>query len=182
MLLSSDAGMPTISDPGYIAAAVASQKPICPLPWCSALQRRWTALALSGLPTGRFTFEGFLARKGPGAAASHRWRGRSVPWSSTNPLIVTAATLADFVQTFGGDRRGTVSRELIQAPRRSPTRYPWLSLPIGPNENASVAKSLLLSRVHKPPKPPEAQDEVQLVLGRVAGGERLKSSLRRGRR
>ena len=63
VLLLSDAGMPTISDPGYVAAAAvaAADMPVTVVPGPSAAL---TALALSGLPTGRFTFEGFLARKG----------------------------------------------------------------------------------------------------------------------
>ena len=72
VLLLSDAGMPTISDPGYVAAAAVAEAdlPVTVVPGPSAAL---TALALSGLPTGRFTFEGFLARKGPSApAASHR--------------------------------------------------------------------------------------------------------------
>ena len=63
VLLLSDAGMPTISDPGYVAAAAVAEAdlPVTVVPGPSAAL---TALALSGLPTGRFTFEGFLARKG----------------------------------------------------------------------------------------------------------------------
>ena len=60
--------MPTVSDPGYglVAAAAAAGVTVTALPGPSAVL---TALALSGLPTDRFTFEGFVARK-PGERAS----------------------------------------------------------------------------------------------------------------
>ena len=114
VLLLSDAGMPTISDPGYVAAAAVAEAdlPVTVVPGPSAAL---TALALSGLPTGRFTFEGFLARKG-----SERTRRLASLAGEERTMIFyesphrTAATLADFVQTFGADRRGTVSRELTK--------------------------------------------------------------------
>ena len=58
----SDAGMPTVSDPGYrlVAAAVSAGLPVTCAPGPSAVT---TALALSGLPTGRFAFDGFVPRK-----------------------------------------------------------------------------------------------------------------------
>lgn len=114
VLLLSDAGMPTISDPGYVAAAAVAEAdlPVTVVPGPSAAL---TALALSGLPTGRFTFEGFLARKG-----SERSRRLASLAGEERTMIFyesphrTAATLADFVQIFGADRRGTVSRELTK--------------------------------------------------------------------
>ena len=58
----SDAGMPTVSDPGYrlVAAAVSAGLPVTCAPGPSAVT---TALALSGLPTDRFAFDGFVPRK-----------------------------------------------------------------------------------------------------------------------
>ena len=100
VLLLSDAGMPTISDPGYVAAAAVAEAdlPVTVVPGPSAAL---TALALSGLPTGRFTFEGFLARKG-----SERSRRLASLAGEERTMIFyesphrTASTLADFVQTF----------------------------------------------------------------------------------
>jgi len=62
VLVVTDAGMPSISDPGYrlVAAAVAEGLPVTALPGPSAVT---TALAISGLPVDRFCFEGFLPRR-----------------------------------------------------------------------------------------------------------------------
>ena len=79
VLLVTDAGMPSVSDPGYrlVAAAVAADVPVTAVPGPSAVL---TALAVSGLPVDRFCFEGFLPRKAgralpaagrPGAGAAH---------------------------------------------------------------------------------------------------------------
>jgi hypothetical protein len=59
--------MPSVSDPGYrlVAAAVAAGVPVTAVPGPSAVT---TALALSGLPSDRFCFEGFLPRQAGGAA------------------------------------------------------------------------------------------------------------------
>lgn len=63
VLVVSDAGMPTVSDPGYrvVALAIEAGVPVTALPGPSAVV---TALAISGLPVDRFCFEGFLPRKG----------------------------------------------------------------------------------------------------------------------
>jgi 16S rRNA (cytidine1402-2'-O)-methyltransferase len=65
-----DAGMPSVSDPGYrlVAAAIDADVPVTAVPGPSAVL---TALALSGLPVDRFTFEGFLPRK-PGERGRRR--------------------------------------------------------------------------------------------------------------
>jgi 16S rRNA (cytidine1402-2'-O)-methyltransferase len=62
VLLVTDAGMPSVSDPGFrlVAAAAAEDLPVTCLPGPSAVT---TALAVSGLPSDRFCFEGFLPRK-----------------------------------------------------------------------------------------------------------------------
>ncbi len=62
VVLVTDAGMPSVSDPGYrlVAAAVAAELPVTAVPGPSAVL---TAPAVSGLPVDRFTFEGFLPRK-----------------------------------------------------------------------------------------------------------------------
>jgi 16S rRNA (cytidine1402-2'-O)-methyltransferase len=62
VLLVTDAGMPSVSDPGYrlVVAAVAEDLPVTAVPGPSAVL---TALAVSGLPVDRFCFEGFLPRK-----------------------------------------------------------------------------------------------------------------------
>lgn len=114
VLLLSDAGMPTVSDPGYAAAqAVAdADLPVTVAPGPSAVL---SALAVSGLPTGRFTFEGFLARKG--SDRSRRLKSLAdeertmVFYESPHRL---EATLRDFASVFGEERRAVVCRELTK--------------------------------------------------------------------
>lgn len=175
VLLLSDAGMPTISDPGYVAAAAVAEAdlPVTVVPGPSAAL---TALALSGLPTGRFTFEGFLARKG-----SERTRRLASLTGEERTMIFyesphrTAATLADFVQTFGADRRGTVSRELTKI-HEEVRRGTLAELAEWAEAKRIRGEIVIIVEGAQAPETPEAQDVVQLVLDRVAGGERLKSA------
>lgn len=111
VLVLTDAGMPAISDPGYsiVAAAAAAGVAVTALPGPSAVL---TALAVSGLPTDRFGFEGFLPRKGRVAyfralAAEPR---TMVFFESPNRL---AGALADLA-TAMGERRVVVCRELTK--------------------------------------------------------------------
>lgn len=175
VLLLSDAGMPTISDPGYVAAAAVAEAdlPVTVVPGPSAAL---TALALSGLPTGRFTFEGFLARKG-----SERTRRLASLAGEERTMIFyesphrTAATLADFVQTFGADRRGTVSRELTKL-HEEVRRGTLAELAEWAASERIRGEIVIIVEGAQTPETPEAQDIVQLVLDRVTGGERLKSA------
>lgn len=114
VLVLSDAGMPTVSDPGYglVAAAVAAGVDVTAIPGPSAVI---TALAVSGLPTDRFTFEGFVARK-PGERAAGLRGLASEPRTMVffeSPARL-AATLADMAAAFGDDRRAAVCRELTK--------------------------------------------------------------------
>lgn len=109
-----DAGMPGIADPGerLVAAAVAAGFAVEVVPGPSAVV---AALVLSGLPTGRFAFEGFLPRKG--GARSERLaelaaeRRTVVLYESPHRL---ARTLADLAEVCGPDRRVAVARELTK--------------------------------------------------------------------
>ena len=112
VLVLSDAGMPAISDPGFplVAAAVAAGVTVTVLPGPSAVI---TALALSGLPTDRFTFEGFAPRKGR-LASFRRLAAESrtmVFFESPHRL---AECLGDMAAAFGADRRVAVCRELTK--------------------------------------------------------------------
>jgi 16S rRNA (cytidine1402-2'-O)-methyltransferase len=114
VLLLSDAGMPTVSDPGYgvVAAAAEAGVVVTAIPGPSAVL---TALAVSGLPTDRFTFEGFLPRK-PGerrAALAPLAREPRTMVFFESPARV-AASLADMSATFGAARRAAVCRELTK--------------------------------------------------------------------
>lgn len=114
VVMVSDAGMPTVSDPGYalVRAAIEAGIAVTTLPGPSAVL---TALAVSGLPTDRFVFEGFLPRKGGERASAVRDLASEprtlVLFESPRRL---AALLADLAEGFGPDRMGAVCRELTK--------------------------------------------------------------------
>lgn len=114
VLVLSDAGMPTVSDPGYglVAAAAEAGVPVTALPGPSAVL---TALAVSGLPTDRFAFEGFAARKqGERLSALRALAAEPRTMVFFEAPTRVAATLADMAAAFGGDRRAAVCRELTK--------------------------------------------------------------------
>jgi 16S rRNA (cytidine1402-2'-O)-methyltransferase len=114
VLLITDGGMPSVSDPGYrlVAAAVAAGVRVTALPGPSAVT---TALALSGLPSDRFCFEGFLPRK-PG----ERRRALDGLKDERRTLVLfeaphrLAATLADAAEVLGPDRPAAACREMTK--------------------------------------------------------------------
>lgn len=114
VLLITDAGMPSVSDPGYrlVAACAAADLRVTCLPGPSAVT---TALALSALPSERFCFDGFAPRK-PGARrdwlASLRTEPRTVVFFESPHRL--AQTLADAAQVLGDDRAAAVCRELTK--------------------------------------------------------------------
>jgi 16S rRNA (cytidine1402-2'-O)-methyltransferase len=114
VLLVTDAGMPTVSDPGYrlVAAAAAEGLPVTCVPGPSAVT---TALALSGLPSDRFCFEGFLPRKAgerrSRLAALVSERRTTVLFEAPHRLAVA---LGDMASVLGGERRAVVCRELTK--------------------------------------------------------------------
>ena len=112
--LVTDAGTPAISDPGedLVALCAQAQVPVEAIPGPCALV---TALSVSGLPTGRFTFEGFLPmnRKNRRAQLEQlREEGRTMVFYEA-PHKLTA-TLDDLRDTFGPGRRVAVCRELTK--------------------------------------------------------------------
>jgi 16S rRNA (cytidine1402-2'-O)-methyltransferase len=114
VLLVTDAGMPAVSDPGYrlVAAAAAEGAPVTVLPGPSAVT---AALAVSGLPSDRFCFEGFPPRK-----AGERARRFAELATEPRTLVFfesprrTAATLAELARAFGPARRAAACRELTK--------------------------------------------------------------------
>ena len=114
VLLVTDAGMPSVSDPGYrlVAAAVERGLPVTAVPGPSAVL---TALAVSGLPVDRFCFEGFLPRK-----AGERSRRLAALADEPRTMVFfeaphrTQAALAAMAEAFGDDRPGAVCRELTK--------------------------------------------------------------------
>ncbi|MDH6180253.1 16S rRNA (cytidine1402-2'-O)-methyltransferase [Microbacteriaceae bacterium SG_E_30_P1] len=112
VLVLSDAGMPAISDPGFplVAAAAAADVRVTVLPGPSAVL---AALAVSGLPTDRFVFEGFLPRKGRLAHLAALAREPRTLVFFESPHRVGGA-LADIAEAFGPERRVVVCRELTK--------------------------------------------------------------------
>src|SRR5207237_812656 len=110
----SDAGMPGISDPGerLVRAALDAGFAVEVVPGPSAAI---SALVVSGLPAGRFAFEGFLPRKGSGrterVVAVATERRTVVVYEAPHRL---ARTLADLAAACGGDRRVVLARELTK--------------------------------------------------------------------
>ncbi len=114
VLVVSDAGMPTVSDPGFllVRAAVEANVEVTVIPGPSAVL---SALAVSGLPTDRFTFEGFLPRKQGDRrkmfASLSREPRTMVFFESPHRIL---ESLEDAVLELGADRAATVSRELTK--------------------------------------------------------------------
>ncbi|MGI5214367.1 16S rRNA (cytidine(1402)-2'-O)-methyltransferase [Plantactinospora sp. CA-290183] len=112
--LVTDAGMPSVSDPGYrlVRAALDAGVPVTVAPGPSAVT---TALALSGLPTDRFCFEGFLPRTG----GPRRARLRALAAEERTLVFFeaphrVAGTLVDLAEAFGADRPAALCRELTK--------------------------------------------------------------------
>jgi 16S rRNA (cytidine1402-2'-O)-methyltransferase len=177
VLLVTDAGMPSVSDPGYrlVAAAVEEGVRITAVPGPSAVL---TALALSGLPVDRFCFEGFPPRKTGERAA--RFRGLAaeprtmVFFESTHRI---ADSLGAMAEALGADRPAAVCRELTKTyeeVRRGPL-----------GELAEWAKEGVRGEitvvVHgAPPADPALADPAELarrVADREDAGERRKEAI-----
>jgi len=113
-LVVSDAGMPLISDPGHrlVAACVEAGLPVQCLPGPSAVT---TALAVSGLPSERFCFEGFAPRK---QGARRSWLASLAAEQRTTVFFESPrrlhACLLDAVAELGGQRRAAICRELTK--------------------------------------------------------------------
>ncbi|HVN47041.1 MAG TPA: 16S rRNA (cytidine(1402)-2'-O)-methyltransferase [Steroidobacteraceae bacterium] len=113
--LVSDAGTPLLSDPGYelVRAAAAAGFEVSVIPGPSAIT---AALAVAGLPTDRFCFEGFLSARGNerrAALAALAAEPRTLVFFEAPHRI--AATLADMVAVLGGEREAVIARELTKA-------------------------------------------------------------------
>ena len=112
--LVSDAGTPLISDPGYplVNALRELEMPVVPIPGPCALV---TALSVSGLPSDRFVFEGFL----PAKSAARRARLRQLVQQENTQIFYESshrieACVADMASIFGAQRRLVITRELTK--------------------------------------------------------------------
>jgi len=110
----SDAGMPTISDPGFrlMRDAIAANIDVSVLPGPSAVTM---AIALAGLPTDRFTFDGFAPRASGARQkfyGSLRFEERTIVLFEAPHRL--AESLADAVTAIGGERQGAICREMTK--------------------------------------------------------------------
>lgn len=173
--LVTDAGMPTVSDPGYrvVAAAVAEGLDVTCAPGPSAVL---AALALSGLATDRFCFEGFPPRK-PGE------RARALRALAHEPRTMVffeaphrlAVTLEAMTEAFGPERPAAVCRELTKT-YEEVVRGPLAELAEWARED--VRGEIVVVVAGAPPREASLDAVVGEVLARVESGERLKDAVR----
>jgi 16S rRNA (cytidine1402-2'-O)-methyltransferase len=112
--LLSEAGTPSVSDPGYrvVRAAIEAGARVAPVPGPSALL---AALVVSGLPTDRFLFLGFPPRKpGPRRAFIEPWKNLPVTLLLYESPHRVSETLADLATVLGADRPACLARELTK--------------------------------------------------------------------
>jgi 16S rRNA (cytidine1402-2'-O)-methyltransferase len=179
VLVVTDAGMPSVSDPGLraVRAAVDAGVAVTAVPGPSAVL---TALVLSGLASDRFCFEGFLPRK-PG----ERRRALTALQAELRTMVFfeaphrLAVTLADMAELLGPDRPAAVARELTKTyeeVRREPLGM--LAAWAGSGE---VLGEITVVVAGRPAPPPASAAEVaalaQEVHRRVAAGQRLKEAV-----
>jgi len=173
VLLVTDAGMPSVSDPGYrlVAACVERDLTVTCVPGPSAVLM---ALAVSGLPVDRFCFEGFLPRKAGERArmlAALADEARTmVFFEAPHRLAVTLEAMAD---AFGDERRGAVCRELTKTyeeVRRGGLR----ELAAWALDGARGEITVVVEGAE--PREASLEDAVATVLDLVAGGVRLKDA------
>ncbi|TWD22946.1 16S rRNA (cytidine1402-2'-O)-methyltransferase [Streptomyces sp. T12] len=177
VLLVTDAGMPSVSDPGYrlVAAAVERDVKVTAVPGPSAVL---TALALSGLPVDRFCFEGFLPRK----AGERLGRLREVADERRTLVYFEAPhrlddTLAAMAEVFGGERRAAVCRELTKTYEEI-KRGPLAELAVWAADGVRGEITVVVEGA--PEKGPEETDDAELVRRvrvREEAGERRKEAI-----
>lgn len=173
LLVLSDAGMPTVSDPGFalVAEAVAQGVTVTALPGPSAVI---TALAVAGLPTDRFTFEGFLPRK-----AGERRAALSALASEPRTMVFfegpsrLAETLTAMADAFGADRRAAVCRELTKL-HEEVVRGPLAELADWAADGVRGEIVVVVSGA--PARGVSEEEAVAEVLRLVADGIRLKDA------
>lgn len=178
VLLVTDAGMPSVSDPGYrlVVACVDAGLPVTCVPGPSAVLM---SLAVSGLPVDRFCFEGFLPRR-------TGERERALAQLATEPRTMVffeaphrlAATLTSMSQVLGEDRPAAVCRELTKTyeeVRRGPLAElaAWAAQGVKGEITVVVAGAPTAAASGTQPA-----DVIPEILERVAAGERLKEVTR----
>lgn len=176
LLMVTDAGMPAVSDPGFrlVEAAVADGVLVTAVPGPSAVL---TALALSGLPTDRFCFEGFLPRK----AGERAGRLSELAAEKRTMVFFEAphrleAMLRALYEAFGPARPAAVARELTKL-HEEVLRGPLSEL-LEWAERGEVRGEIAVVVGGAPAAPPaRVEDSVGAVNELVAKGIRLKEAV-----
>jgi 16S rRNA (cytidine1402-2'-O)-methyltransferase len=177
VLLVTDAGMPSVSDPGYrlVAAAVAASVPVTVVPGPSAVL---TALAVSGLPVDRFCFEGFLPRKaGERASRLRELAGEPRTLVLFEAPHRLARTLTALVEAFGAQRPAAVCRELTKT-YEEVRRGPLAELADWAAEGVRGEVTLVVAGA-QPPAPEDltVDDLAAMVAEREAAGTPRKEAI-----
>ena len=176
--LVTDAGTPAVSDPGEELVRLCAENgvPVTAIPGCCALV---SALALSGLSTGRFTFEGFLSVN----KKSRREHLQSLAGEQRTMIFYEAphklqATLADLLEVFG-DRPVALCRELTKL--HEEVRRTTLAQAVDYyRENAPRGEFVLVLAGAEPERSSALtlEDAVALVLERRDSGQGMKDAVR----
>jgi 16S rRNA (cytidine1402-2'-O)-methyltransferase len=176
VLLVTDAGMPLVSDPGFrlVAAAVAEGLPVTVVPGPSAAL---AALAVAGLPSDRWCFEGFLPRR----AAERRRRLAELAHEPRTLVFFEsphriAATLTDLAAAFGDDRRGVVCRELTKTHEET-RRGGLLELARWAGDGLRGEITVVVAGASADKAPPAAADLVEEVEALVAAGSSRRDAV-----
>ncbi|MBS4729167.1 16S rRNA (cytidine(1402)-2'-O)-methyltransferase [Mycobacterium sp. SM1] len=172
VLVVSDAGMPLISDPGYrlVTACIDAGLAVRCLPGPSAVT---AALALSGLPSDKFCFEGFAPRS---RSARRTWLASLAGESRTCVFFESPrrlpACLRDAVELLGGARRAVVCRELTKA-HEEVVRGPLEELARWAADGVLGEITVVLAGAHPSPDLPALVAE---ALARIAAGTGVKDA------
>ena len=176
--LVTDAGTPAVSDPGEGLVALCAENgvEVLAIPGCCAAV---SSLAVSGMPTGRFVFEGFL----PGNRGERRERLAELAGEERTMILYEAphrlrATLADLAEALG-DRRITLCRELTKL--HEETRRTTLSEALArytENDPKGEFVLVLAGRERPAERAVTLEEGVDMVLSRREKGERMKDAVR----
>lgn len=176
-LLVTDAGMPSVSDPGYrlVTACVEAELPVTCVPGPSAVLM---SLAVSGLPVDRFCFEGFLPRK-------QGERSRMLAALADEPRTMVffeaphrlAVTLSAMAEAFGDDRPAAVCRELTKTYEEI-RRGGLGELAAWAEEGVKGEITVVVAGRPAAAVGTDPADVIPEILERAAAGERLKDVTR----
>lgn len=172
--LVTDAGMPSVSDPGYrvVAACIEAGLTVTAVPGPSAVL---TALAVSGMPVDRFCFEGFLPRK-----SGERSRRLAALAAEERTMVFFEAPhrlaefLTDAARELGAQRRAAICRELTK-PFEEVIRGPLEELAQWASEHARGEITVVIEGAA--PQITTAADALELVRQAMAQGAKLSAAV-----